>query len=133
MPQDSFLARLAAVVGGDQVLVRPQDTAPYVSDWRRQYHAVAECVVRPSSTPEVSAVVRLCAQEGVALVPQGGNTGLCGGSVPTGTRREVVLSLARMNRIRAIDLLNDTLTAEAGCVLAQVQRAADDAEHPVVP
>ncbi|MFZ1908583.1 MAG: FAD-binding oxidoreductase [Burkholderiales bacterium] len=126
MPQDSFLSRLAAIVGSEQVLAQPQDTAPYFTDWRRQYRAAAECVVRPSCTAEVSEVVRLCAREGVALVPQGGNTGLCGGSVPTGARREIVLSLARMNRIRELDALNDTLTAEAGCVLADVQRAADD-------
>jgi len=127
MPQDSFLARLAAIVGSEQVLAQPQDTAPYFTDWRRRYRSSAECVVRPSSAAEVSEVVRLCAREGVALVPQGGNTGLCGGSVPTGARREIVLSLARMNRIREIDALNDTLTAEAGCVLAEIQRAADDA------
>jgi FAD/FMN-containing dehydrogenase len=127
MPQDSFLAQLAAIVGSEQVLAQPQDTAPYFTDWRRQYRTSAECVVRPSSTAEVSEVVRLCAREGVALVPQGGNTGLCGGSVPTGAKREIVLSLGRMNRIRELDALNDTLTAEAGCVLADIQRAADDA------
>jgi FAD/FMN-containing dehydrogenase len=127
MPQDNFLSRLAAVVGSEQVLVQPQDTAPYFTDWRQRYRGTADCVVRPSSAGEISEVVRLCAREGVALVPQGGNTGLCGGSVPTGARREIVLSLARMNRIREIDALNDTLTAEAGCVLAEVQRAADDA------
>ena len=81
-------------------------------------------MVRPASTAEVSAVVRLCAEAGVAIVPQGGNTGLCGGSVPTGKRREIVLSLSRMNRIRELDALNDTITVEAGCVLADVQRAA---------
>ena len=129
MPQDRFLARLAEIVGKDQVLSQPQDTAPYFVDWRKQYRAAAECVVRPSSTGEVSAVLRACAQESVAIVPQGGNTGLCGGSVPTGARREVVLSLARMNRIRALDALNDTLTAEAGCVLADIQRAADAAQR----
>jgi FAD/FMN-containing dehydrogenase len=71
--------------------------------------------------------VGLCAREGIAVVPQGGNTGLSGGSVPSGARREVVLSLSRLNRIRSIDVLNDTLTAEAGCVLAEVQQAADAA------
>ena len=127
MPRNSFLARLAAIVGSEQVLAQPQDTAPYFTDWRRQYRAAAECVVRPTSTAEVSEVVRLCAREGVALIPQGGNTGLCGGSVPTGAKREIVLSLGRMNRIRELDALNNTLTAEAGCVLADIQRAADDA------
>jgi FAD/FMN-containing dehydrogenase len=84
-------------------------------------------VVRPGSTSEVAAVVALCAREGVAVVPQGGNTGLVGGAVPTGAQREIVLSLARMNRIRSIDALNDTITVEAGCVLAAVQKAAGDA------
>src|SRR5207302_8412752 len=72
-------------------------------------------------------VVALCARENAALVPQGGNTGLSGGSVPTGSRREIVLSLSRMNRIRSLDTLNDTVTVEAGCVLAAVQKAADEA------
>jgi len=125
--QNGFLERLRAVVGAQHVLTRPQDTAPYFSDWRRQYRADAECVLRPASTAEVAELVRQCATEGVALVPQGGNTGLCGGSVPTGARREVVLSLARMNRIRELDALNDTITAEAGCVLAAIQQAADGA------
>src|SRR5688572_9944280 len=119
--------RLADIVGAANVLTALEDTKPYFTDWRRQYFARAECVVRPASTAEVSRVVGLCAREGVALVPQGGNTGLVGGSVPSGSGREVVLALARMNRIRALDALNDTVTTEAGCVLAAVQRAADDA------
>jgi FAD/FMN-containing dehydrogenase len=117
----------AALIGERHVLSAPADTAPYTRDWRRQYSAGAECVLRPASTAEVSSVVALCAREGLAVVPQGGNTGLSGGSVPTGTRREIVLSLSRLNRIRALDALNDTITAEAGCVLAQVQAAADEA------
>jgi FAD/FMN-containing dehydrogenase len=117
----------AALVGENNVLTEPRDTAAYTRDWRKQYDAPAECVLRPASTAQVAAIVGLCARERVAVVPQGGNTGLCGGSVPTGTRREVVLSLSRLNRIRGIDALNDTLTAEAGCVLAEVQRAAEAA------
>src|SRR6187549_1410065 len=119
--------RLAHIVGAAHVLTSPADTKPYLTDWRRQYSGPAECVVRPASTAEVSKVVMLCAREGVAVVPQGGNTGLVGGSVPTGTRRELVLSLGRMNRIRSLDLLNDTATVEAGCVLAAIQSAAADA------
>ncbi|HKX38314.1 MAG TPA: FAD-binding oxidoreductase [Burkholderiales bacterium] len=119
--------RLADIVGAANVLTAPEDTKPYFTDWRRQYSAAAECVVRPASTQEVSQVVALCAHEDVAIVPQGGNTGLVGGSVPTGARRELVLALGRMNRIRALDVLNDTVTVEAGCVLSAVQRAADEA------
>ncbi|HEX2649176.1 MAG TPA: FAD-binding oxidoreductase [Burkholderiales bacterium] len=121
---DDLLGALRASVGDKYLLSGERDTEPYVTDWRRQYRAPAECVVRPASTAEVAAVVRLCAERGVAIVPQGGNTGLVGGSVPAGGRREVVISLSRMNRIRALDALNDTITVEAGCVLAEVQKAA---------
>jgi FAD/FMN-containing dehydrogenase len=118
---------LAEIVGARNVYTDPAATKPYFTDWRRQYAAAAQCVVRPGSTEEVARVVALCAREGIAVVPQGGNTGLVGGSVPTGVRPEIVLSLARMNRIRALDVLNDTITVDAGCVLAAVQKAADDA------
>ncbi len=120
----SLQKRFADIVGARHVLTAPEDTKPYTTDWRRQYSASAECVVRPASTDEVARVVALCAREGVAVVPQGGNTGLVGGSVPSGTRREIVLALGRLNRIRALDPLNDTATVEAGCVLAAVQSAA---------
>src|SRR5918994_128403 len=119
--------RLADIVGAANVLTAPQDTKPYFTDWRKQYSAAAECVVRPATTQEVARVVALCARDNIAVVPQGGNTGLVGGSVPTGARREIVLALGRMNRIRALDVLNDTATVEAGCVLAAVQRAAEEA------
>jgi len=125
--QDNFITALADIVGAHSVLTADGDTAPYTTDWRKQFRGAAAAVVRPASTAEVSAVVRQCAQAGVAIVPQGGNTSLSGASVPTGARREIVLSLSRMNRIRQLDALNDTLTAEAGCVLADIQRAAGDA------
>src|SRR4029077_11202102 len=94
---------------------------------RRQYSGKAACVVRPAATAEVAAIVTLCAREGMAIVPQGGNTGLSGGSVPAGQRPQIVLSLGRMNRVRELDDLNDTITVEAGCVLAAVQAAAREA------
>jgi FAD/FMN-containing dehydrogenase len=119
--------RLADIVGAAHVLTAAADTKPYLIDWRKQYSGPAECVVRPASTAEVAEVVGLCAREGIAVVPQGGNTGLVGGSVPTGKRREIVLSLGRMNRLRNLDPLNDTMTVEGGCVLAALQAAASDA------
>jgi FAD/FMN-containing dehydrogenase len=122
-----LLQALTGIVGPANVLAAPEDMAPYLRDWRRQYSGPAVCVARPASTAEVAAVVAACAARGVAIVPQGGNTGLCGGSVPTGARRELVLSLSRMNRVRALDALNNTLTVEAGCVLATVQQAAAQA------
>jgi FAD/FMN-containing dehydrogenase len=125
--QDTFIKGLAEIVGARNVLTAEHDTASYTTDWRKQYRGAAVGVVRPETTFEVSAVVRLCAGAGVAIVPQGGNTGLSGASVPTGKQREIVLSLSRMNRIRQLDALNDALTVEAGCVLADIQRAAGDA------
>src|SRR5688572_19912123 len=124
MTEASFPGALAAIIGDKNVLAGAGDIEPYLVDWRKQYRGNAVCVARPASTAEVAAVVRLCADAGVAIVPQGGNTSLSGASVPSGTRSQIVLSLSRLNRIRAIDALNDTLTAEAGCVLAEVQRAA---------
>ena len=129
MTQNSFLGALAAIVGANNVLTGASDTAPYVTDWRKQFSGAALCVVRPASAAEVSAVVRRCAASAIAIVPQGGNTGLCGGSVPTGARPEIVLSLSRMNRIRELDALNNTATVEAGCVLAELQGAAARAER----
>ena len=122
-----FRKRLADIVGAGNVLAAAEDVKPYMTDARKLYTGSAECVVRPGSTAEVSQAVLLCAQENVAIVPQGGNTGLSGGSVPTGRGREIVLSLSRLNRIRELDALNDTITVEAGCVLANVQQAAEDA------
>lgn len=127
--QREFLDALAGIVGAPNVLTGAQEIAPFCVDWRRQYRAAAEGVVRPGSTAEVASVVNLCAQRGVAVVPQGGNTGLAGGSVPAGCGPELVVSLSRLNRIRNLDALDDTLTAEAGCVLAQLQQAALGAER----
>src|SRR3954470_5048352 len=95
-------ALLGDIVGAANVLTDPQDTRAYFTDWRRQYSASAECVVRPASTGEVAAVVELAADEGMAIVPQGGNTGLSGGSVPTGNGREIIVALGRLNRVREL-------------------------------
>ena len=104
-------ARLDAAVGGEHVLTDPAATASYVSDWRGRFHGQALAVVRPASTDQVAAVVRVCAELGVPIVPQGGNTGQCGGATPDERGDAIVLSLARMNRVRAVDPANATLTA----------------------
>src|SRR5438874_5350886 len=122
-----MIEKLRDIVGAANVLTAADDTRPYFTDWRRQYSASAEWVVRPGRTGEVAAVVKLAADEGMAIVPQGGNTGLSGGSVPIGKGREIVVALGRMNRVRELDRLNDTITVEAGCVLGNIQRAADEA------
>ena len=118
-------AALRLAVGADQVLT-DGDLSAYELDWRKRYRGRALAVVRPACTSEVAAVVRACAVHGVGLVAQGGNTGLVGGSVPDGSGAQVLLNLTRMNRVRAIDAPNLTLTADAGCVLQAVQEAAAD-------
>ena len=122
-----FLDRLRAIVGAGRVLTEAADLAPYCTDWRSRYTGKASCVVLPGTTEEVAAVVRACAEAGVAIVPQGGNTGLCGGATPTGG--EVVVVLTRLNRIRAIDPDNNSITVEAGCTLHAVQEAAREADR----
>ena len=114
---------LRLAVGAGQVLT-DGDLSAYEVDWRKRYHGRALAVVRPGSTAEVAAVVRACAGHGASLVAQGGNTGMVGGSVPDDSGTQVLLNLTRMNRVRAIDATNLTLTAEAGCVLKVVQEAA---------
>ncbi len=119
-----FLQRLGDVVGGQHVLTDPQEMAPYLTDWRGRYHGDALAVVRPGSVEGVAGVVRACADAGVPMVPQGGNTGLCGGATPLPGRKSVVICLARLNRVRATDVDNNTICVEAGCTLAAVQEAA---------
>ncbi len=120
-----LIDELRAVVGAQQVLSEG-DLSAWEIDWRGRYRGRALCVVRPADTREVAAVVRVCAQHGAGIVAQGGNTGLVGGSVPDASGTQVLLSLARMNRIRELDALNLTLTVDAGCVLQHVQHAASD-------
>jgi len=119
-----FIRRLATLIGESAVLTGP-DMDAYLTDWRGRYTGNARCVVKPATTEEVAAVVALCAAESVPMVPQGGNTGLCGGATCDESGRAVVINLSRMNRIRDIDPENNTLTVEAGCVLQQVQGAAE--------
>jgi FAD/FMN-containing dehydrogenase len=118
-----LLERLRDVTGGAHVLSEG-DLAAYEIDWRRRFAGKALAVVRPGSTAEVAQVVRLCAEHGTGLVAQGGNTGLVGGSVPDQSGTQIVLSLARLDRVRSIDAANLTMTVEAGCVLQRVQEAA---------
>jgi FAD/FMN-containing dehydrogenase len=122
-----LIDRLAALVGDANCLHTPADMGPYLVEERGLYRGRALAVLRPGSTAEVAKIVRLCAAERLAVVPQGGNTGLCGGAVPPEHGRAVVVSTERMNRIRAVDPIDFTLTAEAGCILANLQQAADDA------
>lgn len=125
----SALAAIKAVVGDKGWLDTPSDMAPYLQDHRDLYTGHCQAVVRPGNREEVAAVIKICAQANLPVVPQGGNTGLVGGSIPSGDGRGIVLSLSRMNKIRAIDPVNNTMTVEAGCVLANLQQAAAEVDR----
>lgn len=120
---------LKAAAGPNGWLENPADTEPFLIDERDLYHGVSPLVLRPATTEEVAAIVKICADHGIGIVPQGGNTGYCGGATPGQAGDEIVLSLGRMNNIRDIDPLNYTITVEAGCILADIQQATDDADR----
>lgn len=121
-----FLASLAAIVGPNALVTDSGDMLPHFHDYRGRYVGTGLGVVKPADTQQVAQVVRLCAQHNIKIVPQGGNTGLVGGSIPY-DMQSIVISTARMNKIRTIDAQNFTATVEAGVVLATLQQAARDA------
>jgi len=121
-----LLASIRAVVGDRGMLTDPADTAAYSEDWRRLYQGCTPAVIRPATTQETAAVVRLCAKAGVPIVPQGGNTSMVGGAVPAKDGSELVLSTARLNHGRTIDPVDLTMTVEAGVTLKAAQNAAAD-------
>jgi len=120
----SAIELLRSIVGADHVLTAADVVEPYLVDWRRRYVGRAQAVVLPATTDEVARIVAWCSHSGTPVVPQGGNTGLVGGATPDTSGRAILVSLRRMARIRAVDPANNTLTAEAGCVLLDVQAAA---------
>jgi FAD/FMN-containing dehydrogenase len=130
---EALLSALRELLGSAHVLTPDaDDLSAYEQDWRKRGRGRALAVLRPASTPQVAAVVKLCALakasgQAVSIVPQGGNTGLVLGSIPDASGAQIVLSLSRMNQVRQIDAANAAITVEAGCLLAHVQQAADDA------
>ena len=121
---DHFLSLCQNAIGTNNVLTNEFDMLPFVTDWRQRAIGKAFAVLKPGSSTEVAALVKLCARFSVSIVPQGGNTGLVLGSIPDQSGKAVVLSLKRLNRIRDIDVTNNTMIVEAGCLLAQIQDAA---------
>ena len=121
---DVFLDHCRAIVGAPFVLDQPDDMAPFLTDWRGRFTGRARAVLRPQDTAQVALLVQACVQHRVPIVPQGGKTGLVLGSVPDASGAAVVLSLARMNTIRAIDTVNRTVTVDAGVILQTLQEAA---------
>lgn len=125
MTLNALLAELAASLDPKSVSTDPAELAPHARDWRGRYQGQTPLLLKPSSAEEVACILKACDAARIAVLPQGGNTGLVGGSTPNG---EVVISLKRMNAIRRIDTSNDSITVEAGAILEAVQAAAKDAD-----
>ncbi|MBO9643593.1 MAG: FAD-binding oxidoreductase [Pseudacidovorax sp.] len=126
---EQHLQHLRAIVGDAGVQTQAADMAPHLVDWRKRHFGTAMAVVFPRSTAQVAELLRYCRAQGVRVFPQGGNTSVCGGSVPDDGGPNIVLALSRMNRILEINPRNNSITVEAGCVLADVQQAASDADR----
>ena len=120
---------LVDIAGPEGILTDAADIAPYLTDQRKLYEGRALAVIVPRSVEQISRLLRFCNENRIGVVPHGGNTGYCGGATPDESGNQVVVSMRRMNRIRGVDALNYSLVAEAGCILADVQRAADEAER----
>lgn len=125
-PSKAFLSSAKSLLGEKGFLDTPEDMAPFLEDWRGREKGHAPFVARPASTQEVADFMALCAEHKVSVTPQGGNSGLVLGGLPNG---DVLLSLSRMKNIRAIDVLNDSITVDAGVILTEVQDAADEVER----
>jgi len=125
-PDNDLIEALRARLGPHGVLTDPADTAPYCEDWRRLYRGRTPAVLRPATTAEIADAVRLCAERGVPIVPQGGNTSMVGGAAVSEDGSQMILSLARLNKVRAIDPLDMTMEIEAGVTLKAAQEAAAD-------
>ncbi len=126
-PSADTLARLSAVVGEKYAIRDAAEMDGYMREWRQIWHGRSPLVLRPGSTEEVSRILTIANETGTAIVPQSGNTGLCGGQTPTDAGTEVLLSLDRMSRILDVDAADNTITVEAGAILKTIQDAADAA------
>ncbi len=122
--KSQLIDALSRVVDNSNVIVDKQDLVPYLEERRGRFVSEAVCVVLPNSTEQVVAIVKVCRKHQVSIVPQGGNTGLCGGSVST--KDSIILNLKRMNQIRNVDVESYTIEVEAGCILADIQLAASE-------
>ncbi|OTP69431.1 FAD-binding oxidoreductase [Caballeronia sordidicola] len=124
-----FVEACIEAIGAANVLTDSHDTAPYLTDWRKRYRGETCAVLLPGDTEQVARVVRLAREHRVPIVPQGGNTGHSGGATPDASGTQVVISLRRMNRIGSIDSINNTITVEAGVILADIQARAEQEQR----
>lgn len=124
--EPGIIEQFITLVGANHALTSADDIAPHVHEWRGRYGGETQLVLKPENTKEVSQIVALANETRTAIVPQGGNTGLVGGQIPYSSEHEIVLNLSRLNKIRQVDPLNNTITVEAGCILENIQNVAKE-------
>ena len=122
----NFIQKLIDILGPSGVMTDPNETKPYLSDWRGIFQGTALAVVFPKTTADVQLIVQLCIKHSIAIIPQGGNTNLTGSATPEPIGQQIILSLQRLNQIRSVDLENQTMTVEAGCILQTIQEKASE-------
>src|ERR1700742_1029613 len=128
-PSSATLAELKATAGSGNYLESAADIGPYLTDFRRLYEGATPLVLRPRSVEEVSKILAVCNRDEVAVVPHGGNTSYCGGATPDESGSQVVISMQRLNRVRAVDAANYSMIMEVGCTLAGAQTAARESDR----
>lgn len=129
VPDQATLDKLKQIVGPSGWADDPETLAPFLVEWRSRYQGATPLLLKPATTEEVAAIMRVCCAAELGVVPQGGNTGLVGAQIPRVGRDEILINLSRLNRVRAVDPYNNTITVEAGCILENVQKAAEEAER----
>ncbi len=125
-PNETVLNSFAKVIGKQNIVIKEQDMQPFLVEWRDRYFGKAACILCPETTEEVSQLVRIANDENIAIVPQGGNTGLVGGQIPDETGKQVVLSLSQLNKVRDVSIQNNTIIVEAGVILEDIHKIASE-------
>ena len=120
----NFINQLSTVLEKKYILTQDDEKTPYLTDWRKRFTGKALAIVLPSNSHEVADIIKLCSEHQISIVPQGGNTGFCGGATPDSSGKQIILNLKRMNQVYEIDPANQTITLEAGCILQDVQDKA---------
>ena len=128
-PQPATLERLKEIVGPSGFSDDPDELAPHLTEWRNRFVGKTPLLLKPANTGEVADVVRVCAEAEIGIVPQGGNTGLVGGQIPRAEGCDVLIALGRLNKIRNVDAVDNTMIVEAGCTLGVAQEAAAEVER----
>ena len=120
----NLITQFESILLSKYILTDEDDKTPYLTDWRKRYTGKALAVLLPGSVTEVAAIVKICAAAGTAIIPQGGHTGFCGGATPDSSGEQIIINLKRMNQVREIDIANQTISLDAGCILQSIQEKA---------